>query len=76
VGEKVLLKLQSYAQGLVVNSPFPKLAFKYCGPCQINEKIGSVAYISQLPACSMVHPIFHISQLKQFAHDYLLAYSQ
>lgn len=32
VGEKVLLKLQPYAQTSVVNRPYPKLSFKYFGP--------------------------------------------
>jgi hypothetical protein len=32
VGEMMLLKLQPYTQGSVVNMQFPKLAYKYFGP--------------------------------------------
>lgn len=69
VGDLVLLKLQPYAQHSVVARPFPKLAFKYFWPFPITAKVGSVAYRLELPEHSGIHPIFHISQLKQFVLD-------
>jgi hypothetical protein len=75
VRERVLLKLQPYTQSLVVNHPFPKLAFKYFGPYNILEKLGSIAYKLKLSNNSSVHPVFHVSQLKSFTSYYPLVYT-
>ena len=54
-----------HAQHSVANRPFPKWAFKYFGPFPVVAKVGSVAYKLGLPSTSNIHPMFHVSQLKQ-----------
>ncbi|KAJ1276201.1 hypothetical protein BS78_05G196200 [Paspalum vaginatum] len=75
VNEQVLLKLQPYAQSSVVNRPFPKISFKYFGPYRVVERIGNAAYKLQLPEGALVHPVFHVSQLKPFTPDYSPVYA-
>lgn len=76
VGEQVLLKLQPYAQSSLVNRPFPKLAFNYFGPYKVLERIGNAAYRLGLSSDSLVHQVFHVSQLKPFLPDYTPVFSQ
>ncbi|XP_028801209.1 uncharacterized protein LOC114756428 [Neltuma alba] len=47
-----------------------KLSPKYIGPFQILSKVGPVAYKVALPPnLSMIHDVFHVSQLKKYQPD-------
>jgi Chromo (CHRromatin Organisation MOdifier) domain len=65
VGDWVHLKLQSYCQ-ITVHGQIGthKLKPKFYGSFEILKKVSSVAYKLNLPNGSLIHPVFHISQLK------------
>ena len=46
-----------------------KLAPRFCGPFQILERVGPVAYRLTLPSRIRVHNVFHVSLLKHYVHD-------
>ncbi|KAL0439027.1 UNVERIFIED_CONTAM: hypothetical protein Slati_2385700 [Sesamum latifolium] len=65
IGDYVYLKPQPYKQNSLQLRWNLKLAPKYCGPFQVTEKIGEVAYKLKLPPSTNIHPVFHVSLLKR-----------
>ena len=46
-----------------------KLAPRYCGPFEVLDRIGLVAYKIALPIDMRAHNVFHVSLLKKYVHD-------
>ena len=68
-GEHVFLKV-SPVTGVGRALKARKLTPKYLGPYQILKKIGPVAYHIALPPSLLnLHPVFHVSQLRQYNPD-------
>jgi ribosomal protein L21E len=65
VGDMVYVKIQPYVQSSLAQRSNQKLASKFFGPYRVAARMGTVAYHLELPASSLVHPVFHVSQLKQ-----------
>lgn len=57
----VYLKLQPYVQSSVAKRANHKLSFKFFGPFQILQKVGSLAYKLDLPSDCFIHPVVHVS---------------
>ena len=68
MGDHVFLKVKANKSSLKLEN-CSKFVARYCGPFEILERIGSVAYMIALPASMLVHNVFHVSLLKKYIPD-------
>jgi hypothetical protein len=68
VGDHVFLKVKAKRSSLRLGN-CSKLAAHYCGPFEILERIGHVAYMLSLSASMCIHNVFHVSFLKKYVFD-------
>ncbi|GJZ62089.1 putative mitochondrial protein [Tanacetum coccineum] len=68
-GDWVYLKLQPYRQLIIRQGRQNKFLAKFFGPFQVIKKVGAMAYKLQLPSHAMIHPVFHVSQIKACHSD-------
>ena len=68
VGEHVILKVKPKKNSLKLGS-FTKLEARFCGPFEILDIIGPVAYMISFHAYMNVHNVFHVYLLKNYVHD-------
>ena len=68
VGDHVFLKVKSNRSSLKLGH-CSKLEARFCGPFEILERIGPIAYMMALPASMYIHNVFHVSLLKKYIPD-------
>ncbi|XP_070022450.1 uncharacterized protein [Nicotiana sylvestris] len=69
-GDQVFLKV-SPMKGVMRFGKKGKLSPRFIGPYRILKRIEEVAYKLELPASmTLVHPVFHVSMLRGYVHDY------
>jgi hypothetical protein len=67
VGDHVFLKVKANRSSLKLGS-CTKLAARFCGPFEILERIGPVAYMIALPASMSVHNLFQLFIMYSMYH--------
>ena len=68
MGDHVFLKVKAKRSSLKLGN-CSKLATRYCGPFEILEMIGPIAYMLALLASMCIHNVFNVSLLKNYAPD-------
>lgn len=65
VGDYVFIRMQPFHNAPDQLRRHTKLSVKYFGPYEVIARVGEVAYRVKLPSVCRLHPLFHVSQLKQ-----------
>ena len=68
VGEHVLLKVKPKKISLKLGS-CTKFVAIFCGPFEILDIIGPIAYILAFLASMNVHNVFHVYLIKKYVHE-------
>jgi hypothetical protein len=68
VGDHVFLNVKAKRSSLKLGN-YSKLATHYCGPFEILERIGPIAYMLSLPTSMCINNVFHVSFLKEYVLD-------
>jgi hypothetical protein len=68
VGDHVFLKVKANKISLKLGN-CSKFAAHYCGPFEILERIGPIAYMIAFTASMSVHNVFSVSLIKKYIPD-------
>jgi hypothetical protein len=68
VGDHVFLKVKANKNSLKLGK-CSNLATRYCGPFEILERIGPIAYMLALPTSMSIHNVLYVSFLKKYIPD-------
>ena len=68
VGDHVYLRVRPRKISLNLAS-CAKISLRYCGPFDVLERIGPVAYRLAFPASTRTHNVFHIYLLNKYIHE-------
>ena len=68
VGDHVYLRVRPRKSSLKLGS-CAKLSPRYCGPVEVLERIGPVAYRIALPSSTRALNVIDVSLLKKYVHD-------
>ncbi|CAA7397484.1 unnamed protein product [Spirodela intermedia] len=64
VGDFVFLRIHPCHQSSLKGRPNEKLGPRYYGPFAVLQRISPVTYRLDQPSSSNIHPVFHVSQLR------------